>query len=218
MDVATGRKVHDGVGAPPGRPHHLVDLLGDGARHRRIANVGIDFHRERLADDHRLALRVVVVGRDHRAAVGHFVTHQFGGHGFTRGDERHLRGDLAGPRPLQLRAPVANDTGPRGQAGMQIDRRMRVGVRAGRVVEVEVLTVGQVHPAERHPRVPHPFEVPVVLTAALDRAGGHRRIDKKINHFISLRRHYPVRFVRSTAPAVLSAHWVCAPVCGQYAG
>ena len=27
VDVAAGREVHDRVGAPPGRPHHLVDLL-----------------------------------------------------------------------------------------------------------------------------------------------------------------------------------------------
>ena len=62
-----------------------------------------------------------------------------------------------GPRPLQLRAPVANDTRPRqqGRRCRSIDR-VRIGVRARRVVQVEVLAVGQVHLAEWHPRAPTP--------------------------------------------------------------
>ena len=83
--------------------------------------------------------------------AGHLVAHQLGGHTFTRGDERHLRGDLASPRPLQLRAFVAHDTGPRWQPGMQIDHCVRIGVRARRVIEVQVLAVRQVHPPKRHP-------------------------------------------------------------------
>ena len=110
VDVAAGGQVHDGVGAPAGGPHHLVDLLVDGGGDRRVADVRVDLHQERLADDHRLDLRVVVVGRDHRAAAGDLVADQFGGHVFARGDERHLGGDLAGPGPLQLGAAVANHT------------------------------------------------------------------------------------------------------------
>ncbi len=67
------------------------------------------FTAERLADDHRLALGMVVVGGDHRAAAGHLVAHQFGRNAFAGGDERHLGGDLAGPGPLQLGAAVADD-------------------------------------------------------------------------------------------------------------
>ena len=42
VDVAAGGQVHDGVRAPAGGPHHLVDLFGDRAGHCRIANVRID--------------------------------------------------------------------------------------------------------------------------------------------------------------------------------
>ena len=53
--------------------------------------------------------------------------------------------------------PRSRTTPGRGrQAGVQVDRRVRVGVRAGGVVQVEVLAVGQVHPAERHPRARTP--------------------------------------------------------------
>jgi hypothetical protein len=95
VDVTTGGKVHDGVGAPAGGPHHLVDLFGDRARHGRIADVRIDFHCERLADDHRLGLRVIVVGGNHGAPARDLVAHQLGGHTLAGGDEGHLGGDLA---------------------------------------------------------------------------------------------------------------------------
>ncbi len=150
VDVLAGGQVHDGVGAPAGGPHHLVDLLGDRGGDRRVADVGVDLDRERLADDHRLALGVVVVGRDHRAAAGDLVAHQLGGHLFAGGDERHLGGDLAGAGPLQLGAAVADHPGPGRQAGRQVDHRVGVGVGAGGVVEVEVFAVGQIDPAERH--------------------------------------------------------------------
>src|SRR5690242_20996595 len=60
------RSVHDRVGAPTGRPGHLLDLLLDGGRHRGVADIGVDLHQEPLADDHRLDLRVVDVRGQHR--------------------------------------------------------------------------------------------------------------------------------------------------------
>ena len=47
---------------------------------------------------------------------GDLVAHQLGGHALAFGDERHLRGDLAGAGPLQLGAAVADDARPRRQA------------------------------------------------------------------------------------------------------
>src|SRR5690606_5632328 len=138
----------------------------------------------------------------------------FGGYPLTFGDERHLRGDLPGAGPLQLGAAVPHHARPRRQPRRQVDHRVRIGVRPGRVVEIEVLTVAEVHPPVRHPCPGNPLELPIPLGAARDRAGGHGRIDgdRLIAHVISLRRHYPVRFVRSTAPsAVLSAHWRALP-------
>jgi hypothetical protein len=53
---------------------------------------------------------VAVVGRDHRAAAGHLVAHQLGGHPLAFGDERDLGSDLAGAGALQLGATVAPNT------------------------------------------------------------------------------------------------------------
>ena len=140
---------------------------------RRVADVGVDLHRERLADDHRLALRVVVVGRDHRPAAGHLVAHQLGGHALARGDERHLRGDLAGPRPLQLGAAVAHDAGPR--AGRPACRSITA---CGSVYGPDVSYRSRCSPLDRCTRRngTGTRRVAVDLRAARDRAGGHRWI------------------------------------------
>ena len=46
VDVLAGREVHDRVGAPAGRPRHLLDLLLDRGGDRRVADVGVDLHQE----------------------------------------------------------------------------------------------------------------------------------------------------------------------------
>ena len=50
-------------------------LRGDGA----VADVGVDFDEEIAADDHRLELGMVDVGRDDGAAAGDFGADEFGG-------------------------------------------------------------------------------------------------------------------------------------------
>ncbi len=101
VDVAAGREVHHRVGAPADRPDHLVDLLGDRRGDRRIADVGVDLHQEVAADDHRLDLRMVDVGRDDGAAAGDLVAHELrGDHIGDRGAEAARR--RAGP-PRRLR-------------------------------------------------------------------------------------------------------------------
>jgi hypothetical protein len=99
VDVAAGGQIHDRVGPPPGGPHHLVDVLADRGGHRRIADVGVDLHRDRLADDHRLGLGMAVIGRDHGPSARHLVANQPGTHTLAFGCERHFRGNLPGPRP-----------------------------------------------------------------------------------------------------------------------
>ena len=90
------------------------------------------------------------------------------------GDERHLGGDLAGAGTLQLGAAVARPR--RAAAGSPCVRGRSIASGSvygpGGVVQVEVLAVGQVHPAERHPCAGHAVEVAVDLGAARDRAGG----------------------------------------------
>ena len=78
VDVLAGREVHDRVGAPADRPGHLVHFLGDARGHRRVADVGVDLGEEVAADDHRLALGMVHVRRDDRAAARHLVAHELG--------------------------------------------------------------------------------------------------------------------------------------------
>ena len=54
VNVAAGRQVHDRVGAPADRPHHLLDLFLHRGRNGRVADVGVDLHQKVAADSHRL--------------------------------------------------------------------------------------------------------------------------------------------------------------------
>ena len=95
VDVAAGRQVHDRVGAPQRRPAQLVDFLVDRRGDGRVADVGVDLHREVAADDHRLELGVIDVGRDDRAAARDFRSHELGVEALADRDELHLRRDDA---------------------------------------------------------------------------------------------------------------------------
>ena len=68
-----------------------LDRGGD----RGVADVGVDLDQEVPADDHRLGLGVVDVGRDHRAAGGDLVAHELGADALAQRDELHLGGDQA---------------------------------------------------------------------------------------------------------------------------
>ena len=103
VDVLARRQIHHRVGAPAGRPLHLLDLFLDRRGHRRVADVGVDLHQEVAADDHRLELGVVDVRGNDRAAARHLVAHEFGRHVLAHGDEAHLLGELAAPRVVHLR-------------------------------------------------------------------------------------------------------------------
>ena len=129
VDVAAGGEVHDRVGAPADRPHHLVHLLLDGRGDGRVADVGVDLDQEVAADDHRLQLGMVDVARDDGAAARDLVAHELGrdvlGHRGAEAlavldgslgarqrllaaevlavrDVDHLLGDDAGARELEL--------------------------------------------------------------------------------------------------------------------
>ncbi len=125
VDVAARREVHDRVGAPLGRPGHLVDLLLDGGGDRGVADVGVDLHQEPLADDHRLDLRVVHVRRKHRATCGDLLTDDLGGDVLPDRDVLHLRGDLAPAGVRELRDGSAA-TAPAGLAGAAREDRVEV--------------------------------------------------------------------------------------------
>ena len=79
VDVLAGGKVHHGVRAPLGGPAHFFHFLFDGRGDGGVADVGVDFHEEIPADDHRFAFRVVDVERDDRAASGDLAADELGG-------------------------------------------------------------------------------------------------------------------------------------------
>ena len=156
VDVAAGREVHDRVGAPADRPHHLVDFVGDVGGDGAVADVGVDLDQEVAADRHRLGFGVVDVGGDDRAAARDLVADELGGdevgdrgaevlavaggvqRGFAAevladGDIFHLRRDDAAPGVVHLGdvgarlAREARACGRWGRAGLRQSGRGRAG-------------------------------------------------------------------------------------------
>ena len=142
MDVAAGRQIHDRVGAPADRPHHLLHLFLHRGGNGGVADVGVDLHQEVSADDHRLEFGVVDVGRDDGAARGHFLAHELrrderrqrraeafavgqprlglvehrpAAEVFAGRDVDHLLGDHTGARPFELRDRLAVEAAQRPQ-------------------------------------------------------------------------------------------------------
>ena len=130
MNVAPGRQIHNVVGAPTGRPHHLFNFLFDRRRHGRVADVGVDLDEEVAPDDLRLKLGVIDVCWNDRTAACHFIAHELRRHEFRQrctktfavsqrcfrprqlfrttavlamGDEAHFLRDDTGARELKLR-------------------------------------------------------------------------------------------------------------------
>ena len=102
VDVPAGRQIHHRIGAPERRPAQLLDLFLDRRRDGRVADVRVDLHQEIAADDHRLELEVVDVGRDDGAAAGDLVADELRRQPFADRDELHLGRDLALARVVQL--------------------------------------------------------------------------------------------------------------------
>ena len=79
VDVLAGGQIHHVVAAPADRPGHFFDFFVDAGRQCRVADVGVDFHQEVAAEDHRLDFRMIDVGRDDGTASGNFATNEFRG-------------------------------------------------------------------------------------------------------------------------------------------
>ena len=77
VNVFAGGQIHHGVGAPFRCPTHLLDFFFDRRRHRAVADVGVDFHQEIAADDHRLGFRMIDVGGNDGAATRDLSPHEF---------------------------------------------------------------------------------------------------------------------------------------------
>ena len=97
------------VGAPAGRPCHLVDLLLDGGGDRTLADVGIDLDEEAAADRHRLDLGVVRVDPDDGTAAGDLVADKLRRQTFA---QREAPAGRLGPDVLPRRATVRRDGEP----------------------------------------------------------------------------------------------------------
>ncbi len=101
-----GREIHHRVRAPQNGPAQLLDLLVDRRADGRISDVRVDLHQEIAADDHRLELGMVDVGRNDRAPARHFRAHELGVEPFAGRNELHLGRDDALARVVQLRDVV----------------------------------------------------------------------------------------------------------------
>jgi hypothetical protein len=140
VDVLAGRQVHHGVAAPARRPRHLLDFLGDRARQRRVADIGVDLHEEVAPDDHGLRFRMIDVRRNDRAAARDFVAHEF---------RRHHRGNR---RAETLARVLARDE--LGQAFAPLRFADRDVFHFGRDdAFARVMHLRNVHPGLRAPRM-----------------------------------------------------------------
>ena len=77
MDIFSGRKIHDRVSAPLGRPPHLFDFLINRRGHRRVTDVRVDLHQKIAANNHWLTFGMVDVKRNNRPPSGHLGTYKF---------------------------------------------------------------------------------------------------------------------------------------------
>ena len=190
MNVLTGGQIHDGVRAPTSRPDHLLHLFGDGRGHSRVTNVGVDFGGKALANNHRLGLRVLVVGRNHGTPRSNLFANNFRIHIFTSGNECHLRGDNSRSGPCQLRLDLrgllrtcnrrhCRSLRPRvtslSQPLLQVQFRVFLGVNTRGVVRIEVSAVRQVDSTDwnaqvRLTEIVAERNLVVMLVAAVNRA------------------------------------------------
>ena len=95
VDVIARGQIHHRIRTPAGSPAQLVHLLTDRGGHRRVTNVRVDLGQELVANDHWLALRVVHVVRNDRAATCHRHAHFLRIAVLTQGDKPHLFRDDA---------------------------------------------------------------------------------------------------------------------------
>ncbi len=79
VDVAAGGQIHHRVAPPADGPGHFLDFFLDARTEGGVADVGVDLDQEVASDDHRLALRVVDVGRDDGPPAGDFAPDELGG-------------------------------------------------------------------------------------------------------------------------------------------
>ena len=77
VDIAPGRQVHDRIATPANGPDHLINLVGNRGQHRRIADIGIDLDQEVAANNHRLQLAMIDIGRNDRPAAGNLFADKF---------------------------------------------------------------------------------------------------------------------------------------------
>ena len=76
--VLSGRKIHQCVSSPFTAPHCFLHLFVYARGSGGVADVGIDFHQEVAAYNHRFGFGMVDVGRQHRPSFGYFLTYEFG--------------------------------------------------------------------------------------------------------------------------------------------
>src|SRR5690606_10549027 len=95
VEIATGGKVHHGVGAEVHGGVQFFELAFDVAGHRRVTDVGVDFGLGVDANRHRLEVDVVDIGRDDHAATSDFGADELRLDFFAGSNIVHFLGDNA---------------------------------------------------------------------------------------------------------------------------
>src|ERR1051326_2108158 len=78
MDILARRKVHHRVRPPLGGPAHLLHFLLDARSDGAVPDIGVDLHQEIAPDNHRLALRMIDIGRNNRPPTRDLRADEFG--------------------------------------------------------------------------------------------------------------------------------------------
>ena len=78
VDVVAGREVHQCIATPLARPDCLLHLFVDAGCCGRVADVCVYLNEEIATDNHRFALWMVDVGRQHSTASCYLVADEFG--------------------------------------------------------------------------------------------------------------------------------------------
>ena len=138
MDILPSGEVHQGITAPLAAPDCLLNLLVDAGRSGRVADVGVNFHKEVATYNHRLSFRVIDIRGNGGAPGSHLLAHKLGSdmaldtqlfavHALSDGHILHLTGDNALTRIVHLRklmARLGNERHPRGRESNIAERRI----------------------------------------------------------------------------------------------
>ena len=190
VNVVACGEIHQCVATPFAAPYRLLHLLLDAGSGRGVTDVGVDLHQEVGTDNHRLALGMLLVGRDDRTTGSHLLAHELRRdvcldaelsrvHVLANRHIFHLLGDhsLLSEVELCLTRLTSVDPGltQLGQTLFQVYFDVRVAISATGVVEIDggigLLSSFAFHEADRRCEVHSPhthFQIRVDRTVEIN--------------------------------------------------